>query len=691
MWFDIFGYTCGMRLQANPFLPVGFVLATAAYAQSPIQTFRGGGQDSISSIAPARTMMLDPVAGSEGKAYVGGGPFSYGEPQRLELDFMQAATWNAGPDSVVTGSLNLQCTGAKTLSLFFSTIVLSGNAELSIQGEDGRSREAFNAKTKVGADGKLPSRLFNGGEVMLVFHGTATERASSSIHLESVVRGTLDLFHDGQGQRSDECLVDVACSAGDDWVDQTRSVVMFLNENGQGCTGVLLNNTSGDFTPYVHIANHCYDGNLDPDNWVFYFNYEKPDCGSGTAPMTQTITGAQSIAHDYNGDFHLLELNQSPPLSYHAYFAGWDRSKSVPTSGAFIGHPLTLEKKIALFSSVTSGYLSGFSKPMWYANIDLGGIEGGSSGSPLFNQDKRVVGHLLDGDAGCGEHRQVIGPKFSANWTGSTPSNRLKDWLDPQGTNIMVLDGAYPEIRVKVNMMLQGAYDSGTGLMRADLAASSYVPLTEPYTGLGYSHVLTGGGETTTSTVLGATGNAAIVDWVVVELRSPVSPYSVVASRSALLRRDGIVAEVDGTTNGVKFVGLPSSTYRVAVRHRNHLGIMTNTATDLLINTATIDFASTSGASLYGTAPTYVTGSVRCLWMGDVTRDGVVKYTGTANDRDAILSALGGDSNLVLIGYHVEDVNMDGQVKYKGTFNDPNSIYIALGGNPNNVIIQQLP
>lgn len=619
------------------------------------------------------------------------GRFTYGVQQPLNVDFQHVAKWSLSVDSLQSGSLKLKSPGAKTLSIFFSSIVLAGNAKLSVIDGEGGVRCTNDRRTSKGVDGKLQTPIVRGDVLTIVFSGTAEERASSEVRLESLVHGTMDFFRHGSGERSDECLVDVACSAGDDWVDQTRSVVMFLNENGQGCTGVLLNNTSVDFTPYVHIANHCYDGNLDPDNWVFYFNYEKPDCGSGTAPMSQSVTGAQSIAHDYNGDFHLLELNQSPPLSYHAYYAGWDRSKSIPTSGAFIGHPLTHEKKIALFSSVTSGYLSGFSKPMWYANIDLGGIEGGSSGSPLFNQDKRVVGHLLDGDAGCGEHRQVIGPKFSANWTGSSPSNRLKDWLDPQSTNIMVLDGAYSEIRVKVKMMLQGAYDSGTGLMRADLAASSYVPLTEPYTGLGYSHVLTGGGETTTSTLLGATGNAAIVDWVVVELRSPVSPYSVIATRSALLRRDGVVAEVDGSTNGIKFVGLPSSTYRVAVRHRNHLGIMTNTATDLLINTATIDFASTSGASLYGTAPTYVTGSVRCLWMGDVTRDGVVKYTGTSNDRDAILSALGGDSNLVLIGYHVEDVNMDGQVKYKGTFNDPNSIYIALGGNPNNVITQQLP
>src|SRR5690606_5469419 len=262
--------------------------------------------------------------------------------------------------------------GAKTLSMFFSTLVLAGNTKVFIQGSDGVHRGEYTSLTPTGPDGKLQTVIIRGDEMVVEFHGTAEERANSKVRVESVVHGTIDFFQRDRGAREDDCLVDVECSTGDDWHDQIRAVVMFLNELGNGCTGVLLNNTAEDYTPYVHIANHCYDGSTDPDNWVFYFNYEKPDCGSGTAPMNQTVTGAQTIAHDYNGDFHLLELNQTPPLSYNAYYAGWDNSNSTPTSGSFIGHPLTFEKKIALFSSVTTGTLPGFSKDMWYADIDLG-------------------------------------------------------------------------------------------------------------------------------------------------------------------------------------------------------------------------------------------------------------------------------------------------------------------------------
>lgn len=638
-----------------------------------------------------KELVLEPVVAQTQEVGPKSTFFKYGLPQHVDLDFMQAASW-VDVDGIWYGRLVVKCEGATSLNLFFSSLVLTGEATLEVLDSGGVGRGEYDHTAPIGSDGKLQTAVIPGGEVFVEFQGTADERETSVIQVESVVRGTLDLFSKGKDKRDNDCFVDVTCPEGDDWVDQRRSVVMFLHESGNGCTGVLLNNTSGDFTPYVHIANHCFAGPpSDPDNWVFYFNYERPGCGSGVPPMGQSITGARSIASDYAGDFHLLELSQAPPPSYHAYYAGWDRSGDTPTDGAFIGHPLTLEKKIGLYSSVTTGNYpySGFNKPVWYADIDVGGIQGGSSGSPMFDENKRMVGHAMDGDVGCDGERQLIAPKLASNWEGVNSGNGLKDWLDPQSTNVSDLDGAYPEIRVQVKVLLQGAYDSGSGLMRADLAASSYLPLTEPYTGYGYGHEHTGGGESTTSAVLGATGNGAIVDWVVIELRQETAPYAVFATRSALLRRDGVIAEVDGTTDGIAFANMPTSTYRVAVRHRNHLGIMTAAAYDLA--TTEVDFSDAGGPALFGTDAAYITGSARCLWMGDANMDGVVKYTGTANDRDAILLSLAGDPIASLTGYYREDVNIDGTVKYTGSGNDRDPILLVLGSVPTTTKTEQLP
>ncbi|MCB0811724.1 MAG: hypothetical protein KDB87_00895, partial [Flavobacteriales bacterium] len=70
----------------------------------------------------------------------------------------------------------------------------------------------------------------------------------------------------------------------------------------------------------------------------------------------------------------------------------------------------------------------------------------------------------------------------------------------------------------------------------------------EPYTSLGYVHVGDGGNESTTAGVLAATGNDAIVDWVVLELRDANDPTTVVNTRSALLQRDGDIVDTDGSS-----------------------------------------------------------------------------------------------------------------------------------------------
>ena len=71
------------------------------------------------------------------------------------------------------------------------------------------------------------------------------------------------------------------------------------------------------------------------------------------------------------------------------------------------------------------------------------------------------------------------------------------------------------------------------------------------------------------------TSKPASLDWVVLELRIALDNAQLVASRSALVQRDGDVVEVDGTSS-VRH-GVPNGNYFLAVRHRNHLGVMKST------------------------------------------------------------------------------------------------------------------
>ena len=674
-----------------------FAQASASWCQSTAGVFDAQVSSSLSgSELPIHTVLLDPpvdVTASTGGNTPSG--FRVGANRKLNVDFMQAAEWSLTPNDRMIGRLALKSPEATTMSLLFSSFHLSGEAQLFVYDRLVRTKHSFSAATRTGTSGQLQTPLVPGAEIIVEFQGSTEERNNSSLAIGSYMHGLLDLFHLADDERGGGCLIDVACSLGDGWLDQRRSVVLFLKDDGYACTGVILNNTDEDFTPYVQIANHCIAGN--PSNWIFYFNYENPGCSSGSAPLSQSLTGATFRSSDYNGDFALYELDDPIPVGYHAYYAGWDRTNTTPSNGVFIGHPvesdfpsLDAEKKIGAYSGATSGNI-GFSVPGWIVDIDQGGVLGGSSGSPLFNASKRLVGHISNGDTDCID-AWIHAPKVYENWDGPSANTRLKDWLDPGNSAVNTSNGIYDDLRIKVKAFLQGPYSGGT--MSTGLTDNSYTPTTEPYTGVGYTHVLTGGGETTTSGVLTASGNAKIVDWVVIELRQPSSPYAVIATRSALLRKDGTVAETDGSTNGILFRGLPTSTVRVAVRHRNHLGTMSSSSFDLATFTGTVDFSTTS-TSLYGTDPTYVTGSVRNLWIADVTRNSQLKYTGSGNDRDPILARVGsGTPNNVVYGYYPEDTTLDGAVKYTGSGNDRDPILTNLpggGSNPNAVRNAQLP
>lgn len=245
-------------------------------------------------------------------------------------------------------------------------------------------------------------------------------------------------------------------------------------------------------------------------------------------------------------------------------------------------------------------------------------------------------------------------------------------------------------MRLALKVMLEGPYDNATGRMRDELRVAGLLPGTEPYTTLGFTQAADGGGELLQAGTTATTGDNAIVDWVQVELRNSASPATVVATRPALVQRDGDVVAEDGFSPVALLA--PAGSYHVAVRHRNHLGAMT--AAPLALSTGTTAFDFTSPASgLYGTQATKQVGGVNVLWAGNVVRDGLLKYVGAGNDRDPILVRVGSTvPTNVVSGYFVEDVTLDGAVKYVGAGNDRDPILVNVGSTvPTNTRVEQLP
>jgi uncharacterized delta-60 repeat protein len=246
-------------------------------------------------------------------------------------------------------------------------------------------------------------------------------------------------------------------------------------------------------------------------------------------------------------------------------------------------------------------------------------------------------------------------------------------------------------VRLFTDVFLAGAFQPNfPGLMRSDLYPAGMMPLQEPYSGLGFQQ-MGSGGESISLNTFPPQPNNPPVDWVFLELRYSQNPTQLIATRSALLLNNGQVVDTDGISS-VVFHDVPFGVYHVAVKHRNHLGAMTADPVLLYIAGSFVDFTSPN-TPLHGQSAMLEIGGRRMLWSGDVNHDGELKYTGQNNDRDPILFSIGGSvPTNTTAGYKVEDINMDGLVKYTGPDNDRDPILSNIGGSvPTNTRQGQLP
>jgi len=237
--------------------------------------------------------------------------------------------------------------------------------------------------------------------------------------------------------------------------------------------------------------------------------------------------------------------------------------------------------------------------------------------------------------------------------------------------------------------------------MRDDLRILGQLPASEPYASLpGFVHVNGGGGEIVVApAVLTAdNGSNSIVDWVFVELRDPMNAALVVATRSALLQRDGDIVDMDGTSP-VLFSQSIAANYHVAVRHRNHLGTMTANAVALsAMPGAVLDFTDTAtplyhaNANFDGFEQATVNGEY-ALWLGNTSVDDRTVFSGQVNDKNVIFNAVDqapGNilrlQSFILTAYRETDVTLNGRTIFAGQNNDVNPIFNVVDSHPRNLL-----
>jgi len=441
-------------------LLVAFTIQAQPTAQQAPQSFSFN-----SSLRSARLQQIQPpdlLAVRRSDQQNPGSRFAY--PVKVDLSW-QDGVWSDLPSGGRIWQLSLESPDALGLAVFYDEFYLPPGATLHMYRPD--RQEVIGAYTSAvnPRNGKFWTGFLRGDQAVLEYFEPAAQRGKGRLHIfrvdyayqrdnfESALRGA-SATELGFGT-SDACHNNVNCTLGDDFQVVKKGIcrILLVVEEGTGyCTGNLMNNVRADNRPYVLSAFHCQDGYTPVyDFWRFDFNYESADCNNPVdEPAYQSMLGCVRQAGREENDFLLLELNNSIPASFDVYFLGWNRTTTSPTDATMIHHPRGDIKKIA----TTDQAISVFNGSIEWSNgvitpashhfevqLTDGAFSIGSSGSALLDQDQRVVGQLHGGNNSCDDAQTWFG-RLALSWEGGgTAATRLKDWLDPDGTEVLFMDG----------------------------------------------------------------------------------------------------------------------------------------------------------------------------------------------------------------------------------------------------------
>tara|TARA_Y100001968_G_scaffold331745_1_gene387494 strand:- start:747 stop:3746 length:3000 start_codon:yes stop_codon:yes gene_type:complete len=483
-------------------------------------------------------------------------PWRFGYKYTVDLDFNNSGIWNTLPNGDRIWQLAIECVNALTVNLLFKNYYLPEGASLYLYDDKKTNKIGAYTSRNNRTDGELGTELVHGEKIIVEYYEPLHVYGQGVFTICNVIHGyrSLDIVQKDLAKAlnsSGDCNIDVNCPLGNGWDNEIRSVAMIVVGGSGICTGALINNTCDDGTPYFLTANHCLGGGT--GSWAFRFNWKSPQGTQSCAttansvdpgpPYDQTANGATTLVSGTAADHALLQIDNmtlNDAQAWNCFYAGWDATDATTvTQTTGIHHPSGDVMKIcrdndAPFHSNAAG------AAVWYINQwEEGVTEPGSSGSPIFDQNHRIIGQLYGGAAACSgtsnngqyDYYGRLGVSWSLGISGylspnSCGSATTNDGWDPNAptladdagiSSISSPDGAYcvdnfdPELTLKnfgtntlssvtINYDIDGGTNN-TFPWTGSLAAGSSVVVTLP------TMITTGGAHVFNASTVSPNGN----------------------------------------------------------------------------------------------------------------------------------------------------------------------------------------
>ncbi|MEM7034064.1 MAG: trypsin-like serine protease, partial [Chloroflexota bacterium] len=464
----------------------------------PPKPFVQGGQplDDIETIITP-SFDLQQLLRQDQQRNLTGIPPRFAQPVTVSATPFTHGTWEQLDSETLRWRLRIQAPNAVSLNLGFTNFYLPDGVAMFVYSTDYETIIGPLTSTDNEPHGQWWTPILPVDDIVIELQLPDHARKHVRLRLEAINYGYLT-FEQARQAQSGSCNVDVVCTVADDWRDEIRSVGMYSLNGILMCTGTLMNNTAQDLRPYILTANHCGVTAENAASVVVYWNYENSVCrpvgddgsgGLGDGPLTQTSSGATLRASYPLSDMALLELDDPIDPSFSLVWAGWDMTATIPANAIGIHHPSNQEKRISFENDPLT--LTNYSDeaivpdgPYFrVADWDVGTTESGSSGSPLFNADRRVVGQLHGGFAACGNDLSDWYGRLAVSWPGGGQrETRLSDWLDPLDSGATIMDSLDSDIGFTLRTMPSTRdiciAETATYTLSATTILSTSVPIT---------------------------------------------------------------------------------------------------------------------------------------------------------------------------------------------------------------------
>jgi hypothetical protein len=491
-----------VRVCVGAFLALSALAAfTTVYAQAPGNTDPTALLKNLEQVELKHfnALDLDALAGEdELNDALPGAPRRYAIPRKVRFSPENSGTWSQSSQGRSVWRLRVTAEGAAHLNFGFSRFALPEGAALTLISVDGQHKLGPFTSGDMLTHGQLWTPVLMGEEAMIHLDVATGDRDSVVLDLTQINQGYRGFGIRSKVCKSGSCNTDVAClSPGDPWNENRRAVGALSYGGSAFCTGSLLNNTANDRRMLFATATHCgVNDDSAAATAVVYWNYESAVCrvpGSAESgappgpPPASTSQGLRFLAGtnnpfdgggsaDSRSDWSLLELAEPPADNdFNLFWAGWDRRPPPTTCAApgdvtgtaglcaSIHHPSGDEKRITFVEvPMTVDDIAAAVGVHWLANWDPtppelplidplpatlppSVTEPGSSGSPLYNADRRLVGVLSGGASFCGVAPSGLNDQYGGlfhAWEGlGTVNTRMRDHLDPLGNAPQFIDG----------------------------------------------------------------------------------------------------------------------------------------------------------------------------------------------------------------------------------------------------------